>query len=124
MRLTWRCGYSETLGYLVEDVGDSNPYDVLAIDKDSELHVEVKGSAGTSTTVELTAGEVNEATTGRDAASVLFVVNQIDWSHSPSGVIDTGGGRVRLWWDWKPEGKRLTATSFRYLLPPGGGSSI
>jgi len=109
----------EKLGFLVEDVGNSNPYDVLAIGKDSELHIEVKGSAGTSTTIELTAGEVNEATTGREPASVLFVVDQIDWRRSASGGIRTSGGRARLWWNWKPEEGRLTSTSFRYLLPPG-----
>ena len=110
--------YFEKLGYLVDDVGNSNPYDVLAINEDSELHIEVKGSAGTSTTVELTAGEVNEATTSRDARSVLFVIDQIVWTRSPSDMIDTSGGRLRLWWDWKPEQDRLMSTCFRYLLPP------
>jgi hypothetical protein len=116
--MDWALRHFEGLGYLVEDVGESNPYDILAVGKDTELHIEVKGSAGTSTTVELTAGEVNEATTGREASSVLFLVDQIEWSRSASGEISTSGGRMRLWWNWKPEHERLTPTSFRYLLPP------
>lgn len=116
----WAIRYFKKRGYLVDDVGDSNPYDVLAIDKDSELHIEVKGSAGTSTTVEVTAGEVKEAATNVKAPSVLFVVDQINWRRSSSGVIETSGGRLRLWRDWQPEEARLTPTSFRYLLPPGG----
>lgn len=110
--------YFSDKGYLVEDVGDSNPYDVLAIDDTSELHIEVKGSAGTSTTVELTAGEVNEARSRSDASAVLFVVDQIEWSRSPSGDITTSGGRTRIWSSWVPEDQRLTPTSYRYLLPP------
>jgi len=111
--------YFTNLGYLTEDVGASNPYDVLAIDNTSEFHIEVKGSVGTSTTVELTAGEVNEATTAPASTSLLLVVDQIKWTRSPSGVVNASGGRARLWKDWKPDEKRLTPTSFRYLLPPG-----
>ena len=101
--MDWALRYFAGQGYEVQDVGDANPYDVLATKEDIELHVEVKGSSGTSTTVELTAGEVNEATTHRAAASVLVVVDQIEWKRSAAGEISTSGGRPRLWLDWKPD---------------------
>jgi hypothetical protein len=112
--------YFNELGYLTEDVGNSNPYDVLAISNDSELHVEVKGCTGVGTTVELTAGEVKEATTTRGVEAVLVVVDQITWTRDGSGPVVTAGGRLRVWRDWTPDAQRLTPTSFRYLLPPGG----
>jgi hypothetical protein len=37
---------------------------------------------------------VNDAGTGREAASVLFVVDQIEWSRSASGVINTSYGGI------------------------------
>jgi Protein NO VEIN, C-terminal len=110
--------YFEDNDYLVEDVSATNPYDVLAIDANSELHVEVKGSSGISTTVELTAGEVSEATSRPDGSLLLFVVDGIVWRRLPSGEVETRGGRMRLWRAWRPEAERLTPTSFRYLLPP------
>jgi hypothetical protein len=116
----WALRFFKERGYLVEDVGNFNPYDVRATKEGSELHVEVKGSAGTGTTVEVTAGEVKQATTNRNTPSTLFVVDQIQWSRASSGVIATKGGRLRVWKDWEPEEERLTPTSFRYLLPPGG----
>ena len=82
------------------------------------MHVEVKGSSGTSTTVELTAGEVGEAYSPGDFDSLLIVVDQIEWTKEPDGRIATTGGRPRIWLSWAPEEERLTPTSYRYLLPP------
>lgn len=114
----WVLKYFEDNDYLVEDVGATNPYDILAINEDAELHIEVKGSSGTATTVELTAGEVNESMSDREAFGVLVVIDQIEWTRLASGAIATSGGRVRWWWEWEPEQERLSPTSFRYLLPP------
>lgn len=112
----WTLAHLEGLGYLVEDVGDTNPFDVLAVGpQDDELHVEVKGSSGEASTVELTSGEVSE--TEREL-SVLVVVDQIAWTREPDGSLKTEGGRPRIWWPWAPEHHRLTPTRYRYLLPP------
>ncbi len=103
------------LGYLVEDVGATNPYDILAVGaEDEELHIEVKGSSGQATTVELTHGEVAET---EAELSVLVVVDQINWERHDTGKITTSGGEHRIWWPWAPEYHRLTATRYRYLLP-------
>lgn len=107
-------------GFEVADVGASNPFDVLATSKDSELHIEVKGSSGTSTTVELTSGEVNQAQLNPNYKSILVVVDCIEYSKSLDGTLKTGAGRMRTWEDWVPAPERLTPTSFRYLLPPEG----
>ena len=91
---------------------------LLAISEDTELHIEVKGSSGTSTTVELTANEVEEAAADTPHDSTLIVVDQINWTRSPTGKITTSGGRIRLWDEWTPDEERLTPTRYRYLLPP------
>ena len=107
------------LGYETSDVSANNPYDLHAVGPDDELAVEVKGSSGTATTVELTIGEVNKArekTTG----AMLIVVDQIPYKREGDKVI-TESGRVRFWpgWDADLTDERLQAIRFRYLLTPG-----
>jgi len=118
--MSWGLRHLEDQGFLVEDVGATNPFDILAISEDQEMHVEVKGSSGTCTTVELTAGEVREAHASDDYESLLVVVDQIAWSRSSDGSIATQGGRLRIWEAWEPDDDRLVPTSYRYTLPPGG----
>lgn len=48
-------------GYSVEDVSAKKPYDLHGYRNDGEIRVEVKGSSGSATTVELTIGEVIKA---------------------------------------------------------------
>jgi hypothetical protein len=114
----WTLDHFDQLGYLVDDVGATNPFDILAVGETDELHIEVKGSSGTSTTVELTAGEVRQASGSEDYQSVLVVVDEIAWERDPQGIVVTSGGRSRIWHDWRPTDERLDPTQFRYLLPP------
>jgi hypothetical protein len=116
--VAWALSHFEEAGYLVKDVGDSCPYDVLATSDTEELHIEVKGSSGTATTVELTAGEVLDSSFEGEYESVLVVVDQIEWSREPSGTVFAKGGRPRVWRDWIPDSERLDPTRYRYLLPP------
>jgi hypothetical protein len=117
--MRWAQDHLESLGYDVVDVSRTEPYDLLAAYGEEMFAVEVKGSAGTATTVELTSGEVDR-TLSPDAPTVLIVVDQIEWRRSSDGSIETSGGRPRVWREWRPANERLTPTRYRYLLPSGG----
>jgi len=106
------------LGYSTVDVSANSPYDIHAIRGDEELTVEVKGSTGTATTVELTIGEVKKAQDS-GSGSMLVVIDQIPTIKTDSGI-QTGVGRVRYWLDWSPDQQsdRLMPIRFRYLLEP------
>ena len=75
----------EAEGYDVEYTGASKPYD-LAVTKGQDVRrVEIKGSSGEATTVELTSGEVTNS-----RASVptdLFVVDGISWERAADGSV-------------------------------------
>jgi len=108
----------QQLGYQTKDVSANNPYDIHATRGDEQMAVEVKGSSGTATTVELTIGEVKKAReTGME--TMLVVVDQIPVTKSSLGI-QTGSGRVRFWPDWDPDpsGNRLQPIRFKYLLEP------
>ena len=107
------------LGYETEDVHANSPYDILATETDDEIAVEVKGSSGTATTVELTIGEVNKAR-DPDCGSMLIVVDQIPFFWKGDEVV-TKPGRIRFWpsYDTELTEDRLQPTRFRFLLTPG-----
>lgn len=75
----------QQLGYETKDVSANNPYDIHATRGDEELAVEVKGSSGTATTVELTIGEVKKAREP-GIGSMLVVVDQIPTTTSLVGI--------------------------------------
>lgn len=102
------------LGYAVTDVGATQSYDVLAIHEGEELHIEVKGSTGTAAAVELTTNEVTHARAG--IPTDLAVVDEIKWTRSDDGSIQTSGGRYRSWRNWQPAEEDLTASRYRYQL--------
>lgn len=111
----WTIDYLEVDGWQVADVGATRPFDLLALKDGRELHVEVKGSTGRAATVEMTAGEVDEADSHPD--SLFVVVDEIGWSKGNDGTVRTTGGRPRLWWATALDEDRLQATRYRYLLP-------
>jgi hypothetical protein len=108
--------YLEGKGYQVENVGAVKPYDLRAANGDRTLRVEVKGSIGTLSSVNLTHNEVEVARKAKHTA--LIVVDQITWQRTPSGEIVTSGGRMRTWWGWRADKNLLTPTEYRYELPP------
>jgi Domain of unknown function (DUF3883)/EVE domain len=110
------------LGYDTRDVSATEPYDIHATGSEDELAVEVKGSSGAATTVELTIGEVNKARE-KTQGSMLVVVDQIPYERDGEQVV-TKAGRLRFWlpWDNELSGDRLQPIRFRYLLPPGAES--
>jgi hypothetical protein len=104
---------------LTENVGDTESYDVFAVSPSlDEVHVEVKGSAVPSMTVELTDGEVKHWSD--DYVRALFVVDEVKWRRTTDGSIRTSGGTLRHWMPWDLDSETLSPTRYRYTLPAGG----
>lgn len=111
----WALNFFGNLGFEVEDVGDTESYDIYALSEDlEEFHVEVKGSSTPSTSVNLTDGEVKHW--GPSYRRVLVVVDRISWKRTSNGRISTSGGRPRVWWDWEIDFDLLEPTQYRYTL--------
>ena len=104
-------------GYKTEDVGHLGPFDILATNDSEEVHVEVKGTTGVATTVELTAGEVKQ--TLGPWISALIVVDEIILQHDRSGKPSASGGSLHEWWDWQPDDWALTQLSIGTCFRPG-----
>lgn len=98
--------------YKVEEFG--KPYDLCVHFADLETHVEVKGSTRRLNAVTLTRNEVVHAR--QTAGTELVVVDEIALSTKDSGVVETEGGRVRLWTSWAPSDSSLTPTVFLHDL--------
>jgi hypothetical protein len=108
----------EAQGYKVDYTGSSKPYDLVVTKKRDVRRVEVKGSSGAASTVELTSGEVGNS---RELIPTdLYVVDGIQWTRAADGAVHASGGNTRWWKDWTTEDSSLTATRYRYVLPPGG----
>jgi hypothetical protein len=114
--VAWK--WYEDNGFDVRYVGNTEPYDLVATKNSDVRRVEVKGSSGAATKVELTAGEVRNA---QDFTPTdLVVVDGVEWVRAPDGSVEAHGGEVRRWADWIPDMSALTVTRFRYALPGGG----
>jgi len=109
----------EAQGYEVDYTGASKPYDLEVVNGPDVRRVEVKGSSGAATTVELTSGEVDNSR--KPVPTDLYVVDGVDWTRAADGSVQASGGDARWWKDWTAEDASLTATRYRYGLPPGGG---
>jgi hypothetical protein len=103
--------------YRVEDVGDFESWDITASRGAEEIHIEVKGSAGTREGVDLTDGEVRHAEYHQPTH--LVVVDCIDWIRTEAGI-KCNGGRIRTWSNWAPARSTLIPTAYRYPLPAPG----
>lgn len=110
-------GHYDGLGYAVHYTGASSPYD-LVVTKGTDLRrVEVKGSSGAATHVELTKGEVKNSR--KPTPTDLYVMDGIRWARDADGVVSTWGGEARWWQDWMATKASLQATRYRYTLPGG-----
>lgn len=110
--------YFAERGYAVVSREADMPYDLEATLDAETLHIEVKGSSTPVDHVSLTAGEVQHD--AGDAERVLFVVDDIALDITSDGLIETNGGRERVWWPWnmRSDDSRLTPLTYRYTLPP------
>lgn len=108
----------EADGYAVQYTGATRPYDLAVRNGSDERRVEVKGSSGAATTVELTSGEVRNSRSS--VVTDLFVADGIRWFREADGSVRAEGGDVRWWKDWTAHDASLEAVRFRHTLPPGG----
>jgi hypothetical protein len=103
----------EERGWTVEKLG--KPYDLRCTRSTEERHVEVKGTTGAATSVELTINEVLHAR-DKDNTVDLYVVSDIKVDtatvpYSPSG------GTVWHYPDWEPAEEDLRPRKYEYRLP-------
>lgn len=106
----------EAEDYKVEYTGSSKPYDLVASKDQDVRRVEVKGSSGAASHVELTIGEVLNSR--ESIPTDLYVVDGIRWWREEDGAVRASGGDVRWWQEWTAEEARLRAIRYRYELPP------
>jgi hypothetical protein len=102
------------LGFKVENVSLTSPYDVLATKNGKSLLVEVKGTIGGGEAVFLTKNEV-ENVRQHPGGCALFVVHgmSIDSSaHKPCAI----GGSVKVYEPWEIDVESLEPLQFRYWI--------
>ncbi|MGW6356670.1 protein NO VEIN domain-containing protein [Streptomyces sp. NPDC055092] len=103
----------EKNGWTVERLG--KPYDLRCTRGTEELHLEVKGTTGAATSVELTINEVLHAR-DKDNTVDLYVVSDIkvDTCTDP---YTASGNKVTLFTDWEPAEEDLRPRKYEYRLP-------
>ncbi|WP_338145884.1 protein NO VEIN domain-containing protein [Streptomyces scabichelini] len=106
----------ERLGWTVERIG--KPYDLHCTRGREERRVEVKGTTGAATSVELTINEVEHARNPQHTVD-LYVVSDISVDMHSSDYI-ASGGRVAHLTDWSPAEEDLRPRRFEYRLPFAG----
>lgn len=97
--------------WTVEDVGDTESYDLRCTRDGEELHVEVKGTTSDGGSVLITSNELRHARTYPRVA--LFVVAAIEVERDANGHPRARGGFERLIDPWLPADQDLKALAFR-----------
>ncbi|WP_346008172.1 protein NO VEIN domain-containing protein [Janibacter terrae] len=105
--------YGDALGYMAEDVGARESWDVTLRRGDEERHIEVKGSTTDRLAIDITEGEVRHS---EAISTTLVVIDQIQMD----GELNCSGGRWRVWSNWTPDRSELIPTAYRHPLPGGG----
>lgn len=97
----------ERLGFRVNDVSSAQCYDLSCWQDESELCVEVKGTASAGEQVVLTRNEVS-----LQASRALFICHSIVLADGrPTGGVD------KVIAPWTPEADRLTVINLMYKVP-------
>ncbi|WP_329321710.1 DUF3883 domain-containing protein [Streptomyces sp. NBC_01262] len=104
----------EERGWTVERLG--KPYDLRCTRGTAERHVEVKGTTGAPTSVELTINEVLHARDKNNTVD-LYVVSDITIDTRTDPYTATGGD-VAHYTDWRPAEQDLRPRKYEYRLPP------
>lgn len=103
----------EGKGWTVERLG--KPYDLHCTRDEEERRVEVKGTTGAATSVDLTINEVEHARDPQHTVD-LYVVSDIKVDVQIGSYTATAG-RVSHFPDWAPADEDLRPRSFEYRLP-------
>lgn len=109
-------------GFDIERTAATKPYDFRCTRKDLEVRVEVKGSRGDATTVEVTSGEVENAR-GTRWRTDLFIVSRIGIVHRDVGPV-ASGGTAHLVKEWRANPEDLSPTRFRCSVPAGSTTRV
>ncbi|SFS73109.1 DUF3883 domain-containing protein [Streptomyces sp. ok210] len=110
----WAVRLYESEGWDVERIG--KPYDLRCTRKSGEeRRVEVKGTTGAPTSVELTINEIEHARAVENTVD-LFVVSDIKVTPE---YVASGGVPLHLK-DWEPSEEDLRPRKFEYRLPQAG----
>lgn len=107
----------EKHGWTVERLG--KPYDLRCTRGTEELHVEVKGTTGAATSVELTINEVLHAR-DKDNTVDLYVVSDIKVD-TQTDPYTASGNKITLFTDWEPAEEDLRPRKYEYRLPDTTG---
>lgn len=105
----------QALGYSIEDVSRTMPFDLCATLGQEEVHVEVKGTTGSAESVFLTRNEVIHASENPGRAA-LFVLSGIVLKDKGVSLV-AAGGVVNLWHPWVLDSEALEPLQYRYKLP-------
>ncbi|MFD5633676.1 DUF3883 domain-containing protein [Streptomyces sp. NPDC127077] len=103
----------ESHGWMVERLG--KPYDLRCTRGSEERHVEVKGTTGAATSVELTINEVLHARNQNNTVD-LYVVSDIKVDTRTDPYTATGD-TVTHYEDWEPAEVDLRPRKYEYRLP-------
>ncbi|MFJ2899929.1 protein NO VEIN domain-containing protein [Streptomyces sp. NPDC087218] len=103
----------EKRGWTVERLG--KPYDLHCTRAGEERRVEVKGTTGAATSVDLTINEVEHARDPRHTVD-LYVVSDIKIDVRSADYL-ASAGKVTHLQDWAPAEEDLRPRSFEYRLP-------
>ncbi|MGW0631016.1 DUF3883 domain-containing protein [Streptomyces sp. NPDC002758] len=109
----------ESQGWSVERLG--KPYDLRCTRGTEERHVEVKGTTGAPTSVELTVNEVLHAR-DKDNTVDLYVVSDITLD-TRTDPYTASGGAVSHYLDWEPAEEDLRPRKYEYRLPLTAGQA-
>lgn len=104
-------------GWLVDDVGLLESYDLDCARDQQRMHVEVKGTTGGGEAVVLTANEVEHARANYPDVA-LAIVTRINVSLAGDGSITASGGELTMWMPWDIDDGDLEASVYRYQPPP------
>ena len=106
--------YLSELGFThIEDVGNRESFDLLAVSAETQLSVEVKGSTGAASSVILTKNEVGFQ---MDAYPLngLFVVSNIEIIRGD--ILSAQGGETQFVSPWLIDENRLKPISYDYQI--------
>lgn len=106
--------YLEELGYIVEDVGNRESYDLHASRHDGELLVEVKGTTSRATDIFLTRNEVllHLENYPKNALAIVHSIVLDRTGDEPKA----SGGTLDVEQPWQLDEARLTPMAFRYSM--------